>query len=351
MDDKEFKNEIKKGLVGGYLLYGDEEYLKKYYLKEAVESVVGRDDAFSAFNTVTIEDDAYSAAALEDALSTVPMMAEKVCVVCNVRLSSLKEKEKKDFCDVLSSYDKSSAATLLVVCPQGTFDAGNVKKNRPSPLYKTLSKYIAPVEFAYRTAPTLKNWVRRHFEKEGLYTDDTVLSYIVETSGPDMFTLGSDTEKLICYTASKGEKSVTLDAARRLCSDNGESDAFAMTNAIVSGDRAAALEALKEAKEKRLKAPYVLSKITGDFANMLTVALYMSSGMTKSEIASETGLHEFRVSRYMDAARKTDTAALKAALDRCREADVTIKTSGVDYMALERLLCTMPSKKGVRSLR
>ena len=352
MTDKEFKNEIRKGLCGGYLLYGDEEYLKKFYVKEAVKSIAPDDDAFSAFNLVTIDDDSYSSAALIDALSVMPMMADKVCVVCNVKLSSLKEKEKSEFLETIAKLKDFEHAVLLVVCPSGFFDAGNVKKNKSSALYKSVTKYLTPVEFPYGTPAVLKKWVLRHFERENLTADDRTLTYIVEAAGPDMLFLGTEIDKLICYTKSKGLTNVELDFARMLCSDNGESEAFALTNAIIAGDRAGALEVIKESKEKKLKATAVLSKISSDFTNMLTVAVYMKEGLTKGEIASKTGLHEFRVSRYMDAARATDVGAIRAALDRCREADVALKTSSVsDYIALERLVCTMPAKKQINRYR
>lgn len=352
MTDKEFKNEIKKGLSGGYLLYGDEEYLKKFYVKEAVKSVVGDDDAFSAFNLVNIDDDAYSSSALIDALSVLPMMSDKVCVVCNVRLSSLKEKEKSEFLETISKLSVYKHAVLLVVCPSGSLDAGNVKRNKPSALYKSVTKYLVPVEFPYGTPAVLKKWVLRHFERENLTADDRTLTYIVEAAGPDMLFLGTEIDKLICYTKSKGLSKVEHDYARLLCSDNGESEAFALTNAIIAGDRAGALEVIKESKDKKLKAISVLSKISSDFTNMLTVAVYMKEGLTKGEISSKTGLHEFRVSRYMDAARTTDIGAIRAALDRCRETDISIKTSsGSDYIALERLVCTMPAKKQINRYR
>lgn len=349
MTYKEFKAEIKKGLCGGYLLYGDEEYLKQYYLKEAVSSIVGDDDTFSSFNLVNIDEDSYSPDVLIDALSSFPMMAEKVCVVCSVNLDEMKGKD--EFIDIISNSEYFAHSVLLVVCPYDSLGEEQVKNKKTAELFKKVTRYLAPVEFFHSSHSELKKWVLRHFQKEGLTADDGTLDYIVETSGPDMLSLGTEAEKLICYARSKDLSAVTYDAARRLCSDNGECGAFALTNAIVSGDRAGALEALKESEEKKLKASYVLSRISDDFTNILTVSLYMKDGMTREQIASKTGLHKYRVGRYMEAARSTDIGAIRAALDRCREADLAIKTSKIEYMALERLVCTMPAKKQVHRFR
>jgi len=71
----------------------------------------------------------------------------------------------------------------------------------------------------------------------------------------------------------------------------------------------------------------------------------MKYGLTKDDIARKTGIHAFRVGKYMEAVRNSETAAIRAALDRCREADVMLKSSVIDFIALERLVCVMPVKK------
>ncbi|MBE6562948.1 MAG: DNA polymerase III subunit delta [Ruminococcaceae bacterium] len=351
MNDKEFKAEIKKGLHGVYLMYGEEEFLKKYYLREAKKAILGEDDDFSVFNLVEIQDDEFSPELLREAASGVPMMADKICVIAHARLTRIGGSDKghvenvrsDELFDVLSEIKNIETAAVFIVCPPDGFDAG--RKNRPSKLLKGISEHATPVEFAYQTPAVLKKWTLRHFEKEGLSADDSVLNYIVSAAGPDMTFLSLEIGKLIAYAKANGKESVSLQDATLLCSENGELDAFALSNAIVSGDRAGALEALREAKEKRRKAPMVLAGITSDFINMLTVSIYMKYGLTKDDIARKTGIHAFRVGKYMEAVRNSETAAIRAALDRCREADVMLKSSVIDFIALERLVCVMPVKK------
>ena len=78
MTETEFKNEIKKGLAGGYLFYGDEDFLKYKYAIQAKNSIL--DGVFDAFNHYVLYPENYSAEALRDAITTAPMMAEKKLV-------------------------------------------------------------------------------------------------------------------------------------------------------------------------------------------------------------------------------------------------------------------------------
>lgn len=351
MNDKDFKAEIKRGLRGIYFLYGDEEFLKKYYLDLAKKEVLGDDDDFAVFNLVEIQEDDFSPDMLREAAATVPMMSERVCIIANAKLSSYVSADKgaalsgksDALMEALSEIKDTESAVIFIVAPAASFDAG--RKNKPSRLLKSISEYATPVEFEYQTPAVLKKWTQRHFERAGLSAEDKALSYIVSASGPDMTFLSLEIDKLISYAMAKEKENVTLEDAMLLCSENGELDAFALSNAIVSGDRAAALDALRDARDKRRKAPTVLAGITADFINMLTVSIYMKEGLSRDEISRKTGLHTFRVSKYTEAVRNTEIGAIRAALDRCREADAALKSSGVDYIALERLVCVMPVKK------
>ncbi len=350
MNDREFKAEIKKGLSGIYLFYGEEEFLKKYYLTEAKKAVLGDDDDFAVFNYVEIQEEDFSPDTLRDAAATVPMMADKACVVAHADLTKYADKKAsavsgrlEPLVDALSDIKDEDNSVVFIVCKSGGFDAG--RKNRPSALLKSLQGCVSVVEFEYQSAAVLKKWALRHFEREQLGAEDNAISYLVNAAGPDMTFLSLEIQKLICYVKSQNRDRLTLEDATQLCSENGELDDFALSNAIVSGDRAAALEALREAQDKRRKATLVLSGITSDFINMLTVSVYIKEGLSKDEIARKTGLHAFRVGKYVEAVRNVDTAALRAALDRCREADAALKGSGIDYIALERLVCVMPAKR------
>ncbi len=178
MTDKEFKAEIKNGLTGGYLLFGEEEYLKERLTSLAKKSVLGEDADLAAFNLVETDENSYTDSFLDDALSTVPMMSDKVCVVCRVRFSALKESQKKAVYSSLDALSSSPSTVLLFVIPSGYFDEGNLKKNRPSAEYRELAKRLTPVCFAYQSAAVLKKWELKRLAKDGIGATDQSLDLL-----------------------------------------------------------------------------------------------------------------------------------------------------------------------------
>ena len=344
MTDKEFKAEIKRGLSGGYFLYGEEEYVKSRLLKLAVKSVIGDDD-FSSVNLVENDENNYSDSFLEDAISTMPMMSDKCCAVCHVRFSELKQDRREAVYSALAALPDNPQTVLFLVIPSGFFDEGNMKKGKPSAEYKALSEYLTPVAFPYQTVSTLKGWCERRLSSDGISASPDALSLLVDAAGPDMSTVASETEKLACYALSRGVKTVGAKDVSAVCSESGELDAFALSNAVVSGNRNAALTALKECSDKRQRASAVISRMTAEFMNMYSVALCMKDGMLKGDIAKSLSIHEFRVGKYMEALRDTDAEAVRAVIERCVEADAALKSSGGGYDVLERFVCTIPSKR------
>ena len=74
-------------------------------------------------------------------------------------------------------------------------------------------------------------------------------------------------------------------------------------------------------------------------AGMYTCKSLLEAGLTKEEISKETGLHSFRVDRFLKAASGKSTARLEKALALCMDADMKIKSSPInDYTVLDRLV-------------
>ena len=69
-----FRKQLKKGLSGGYLFYGDEDYLKGFALRSVKEELCS-DPTYALFNHIELDAMDYSPDALLDAMMPLPMMA------------------------------------------------------------------------------------------------------------------------------------------------------------------------------------------------------------------------------------------------------------------------------------
>ena len=70
------KEKIKTSSVGGaYVFAGEEDYLKKYYLK-SIKDLCCPDDAFDIFNHAVFDGEDIDVPALEEAVESAPMMSD-----------------------------------------------------------------------------------------------------------------------------------------------------------------------------------------------------------------------------------------------------------------------------------
>ena len=174
-----FRKRIKEGLSGGYLLFGEEDYLKAFSVKSAREAVCPERD-FEIFNDIKIDALDYSAPTLLDALMPFPMMSDKKIVTVNgIYLDSMKASEIDDLCDALEALSEYDYNVLIVSVPAGGLDEGNIPK-RPSALLTRLSKYLTPVRFEAVSPSRLVSWAGKHFAHNGVSASAEVCSFLIE---------------------------------------------------------------------------------------------------------------------------------------------------------------------------
>ena len=342
MTETELRASIKNGPTGGYLFFGDEDYLKKYYLSEVRRAVLaecppGLEDLNRI--TLTLEDGDFSA--LESAILAPPMMApKKIVEVTPPSPDSWKEKERKALSAALETLRDAPDTVLVLSASRGTLDAGTPKK--PSALFKTHTSVLNAVEFPLQTGVKLRRWAERHFAEAGITPAGDAVGVMLARCAPDMTGLKSEIDKLIAYVLSHGRQEVTPDDVMRVTSPGIKEDAFALANAVLSGNRTAALAALDVYRKRREEPHLVLAALSKVMCDLLTVATLAEAGVDKAEIVRATKMHEYKAALYIRSAAGFGTARLCAALERCRKTDRLMKSAAMDYLPLERFVCTIP---------
>ena len=77
LDSKKFRTKAKGELFGGYLFYGEEDYLKRVYVERIINAAV---TDFGEANIHRLDGTA-SADDITSAADAIPMMSEYSCVV------------------------------------------------------------------------------------------------------------------------------------------------------------------------------------------------------------------------------------------------------------------------------
>ncbi|MCQ2456845.1 MAG: hypothetical protein MJ096_05760 [Clostridia bacterium] len=133
--------------------------------------------------------------------------------------------------------------------------------------------------------------------------------------------------------------SVSEDAVREVVTVTPEEDAFRLANSVLAGDRASALDCLRNAKGRGESPIKLLASVSAVFCDMAAIAHLAAGGADKYAIASALKIHEYRVGLYMKACSGIRPEALDRTVAMCAEADVKMKTSSSGYIPLERLIC------------
>lgn len=338
----DFKKIVKRGLVGGsgYLFFGDEDYLKLYNLNMARQAVCS-DEGFAFFNDMRISTIDFTPAALIDALMPMPMMSElKIVSVSGISLLDMKPSEIDALCDALETLAEYDYNVLIVSVVSGGLDEGYLPKS-PSALLTRLSKLLTPVQFEPVSPSRLVAWAQKHFEHNGVECSDDECRAMIARCGSSMFTLSGEIDKLSYYAIQNGRKRVLPEDIENITCYTIESDAFALTNAVLDGKNEQALAALAVMKYNRVEPVTLLSEISRVICDLILVKSLLADGKTPFEISSIMKKNAYKIKLYVAGASSKSEEKLSRALELCSQTDIALKLSPKGYADLERLLCVL----------
>ena len=214
----------KNSLGGGYLFFDDEEYMKLHCLGLAKKTILDPDMADFNYQKINCEDDKEWLSTLKDALETPPVFADsKLIVVDELKLRTTAETDE-DFFALLSELENYPECTVIFSASKD-FDFGRLPK-APSSQYKKLAAHITPVRFERESPARLNTWVAKRFAANGILCDGVTAKYMVDFVSPDMSSLASECEKLICYLKSLGENKVTEELVGKVCRGSSDDELF-----------------------------------------------------------------------------------------------------------------------------
>ena len=342
MKEADFRKELKAPVTGGYLFFGEEDYMKAAAMKLARDSVTSADPAMATFDDIRLDGLDFTPAALLDAMSIPPMGGErKVITVTGLNFSALRAADLDQLCEALAEIPDYPYNLVIFSASADTLDAGNLPK-KPSELLTTLSEYLRPVYFERNTPARLAGWVQKHYLHHGVEASPALCHFTVEYCGRNMYTLASEIDKVAFFVLAKGRRELTEADVRTAATPAMEYDAFAFTNAIMERRRADALGILSDLKLRRVEPIYVLSEVSRVVCDLYAIRTMSDGGQTPPEISAALKMHEYRVGLYLRQARSTEPSLLQNAVAACADADRAIKRSSTDgYGVIERLICSL----------
>lgn len=324
-----------------FLFYGEEDYLKTHAIKTTRERICP-DPSFAFFNDITLDVLDFTPDKLLDAMTPPPMMTEeKLIVIRGLNFNTMKPTETDALCEALALLPEYDYNTVILHVASESIDEGYSVK-RPSTIIKKLSETVTPVYFQSPGDARLATWAGKHFAHLGVTVSPADCAVLVSHVGKSMYMLANEIEKVAYYVLENGRKLATSEDILLVTVRGIDMEAFALSNAILDGKTAGALEALSVMKFERTKPEFIMGELSTTLCNMLAVRHYVDGGKSIKEISKLLGgMHEYKVELLMKAVRNVPVTRLSRAVELCAEADAAIKNRSSEYEAIEKLICSL----------
>jgi len=320
---QKLKSDLSAGEIGqAYLLYGEESYLREYYLGELKKALVPA--GFEEFNYHRLDGREISMAELSESVEAMPMMAERtMVVVTDCDLFKLGEDARTMLIGILN--DIPEYCCLVFV-----YDLLEYKPNKTQKkLCAALDADVLAVEFRIQDKSDLINWLRRRFRALNKDIDAQTAEHLIFTCGSLMTGLIPEIEKIGAYAKGKAVTVADVDAVADPVLD---AVVFNMTNAITRGDYNGASEILGQLLKKQEEPIMILSVIGKELRRLYTARIALDEGRDKLWLMEQWGMRsDYPARLLLDAARRTTREWCANANELCQKLDRRLKSErGVD---------------------
>ena len=324
---KDLDQALKQGKIEPvYFLYGPEIYLRDQAARaitdEALRDTLLREFNDSSFNLTSDE--------VRDALAIVeqlPMMSQRRIVRIR-NFGKLSEHEENH----LLAYLERPVETSVVI-----FIGGEIDKRKK--LAKALMSRAA-FEFQPLKAPELQSWIRAHLKKLKTDIEPAAGRRILDVVRSDLNTLTNELNKLAAAALPSGL--ITTELVDQLIGRSREHMNWELTDHILSRNRKAALNTLKDLLDDQVEPVMLIGLIGGTFRRMALAKELLSQGASPGQIFTEVRMPSFKQSAYLSMLGRVESNTLARGLQRIAQADLAIKSSkATPRMQVEVLVCEL----------
>ncbi|MDQ1672435.1 MAG: polymerase subunit delta [Frankiaceae bacterium] len=265
-----------------------------------------------------------------------------------VTLRGLNELTDEVLDAVLSVVENTIDEVVLV----GVAGAGRERK-QVAAMRKLAGKNV--ISAAKITRPKeRRQFVADEAKRVGIRLTDAAIWALLDAVGADLRSLAGAVGQLREVSASGRNPRAPLDedAVAVLFRGKAETRGFAVADAVVAGDTAAALSLLRSALETGLDPVPIVSVIASSLRDLARVTGETSGGRSipRAELAKRLGMPDWKLDKISSSARQWSDGALSAALQAAARADAGVKGAAADPIYVtERLVLEATSARNGRA--
>ncbi len=303
-----------------YLLFGEEDFLKKSYKNRLKDAITGGD----TINYHYYEGKGLNVDEIIGLSETMPFFADK-------RLILIED----------SGFFKSAAEQLagyIPAIPESScllFVESEVDKR--GKMYKAVKKAGYAAELNHQDHAQLAKWAGGILAKEGRKITSHTMDLFLSKTGEDMENIRMELEKLISYTW--GRDVITDQDVEEISTAQASNKIFEMISALSARQTRKALDLYQDLLTLKEPPMRILFLIARQFNQILQVKELAAKGMDKGAIAGRLKLQPFVVGKVLPQARAFSRDQMLSYVELCAQMEEDVKTGQLsDRLAVELLL-------------
>ena len=315
-----------------YLLYGEEEYLKKQYRDRFIKALLPEGDTMniSSFHGKNV-----NLREVMDISDTLPFFAERRLIV--MENTGVFKNAAPEFADYLKELPSTTFFIFI--------DAEVDKRNRT---YKVVKDKGRIVELKRQDERTLLKWIVGLARQENKKMNESVAAYFLTKVGNDMDNIRQELEKVFCYCLHHTD--ITIADIDQICTTQITNHIFDMVDAVANKEQKKALDYyydLLSLKEPPMRILYLLVR---QFRILMEIKELEGLGYGPKDMASKAGIMPFVVGKYRTQARAFSSKELRRIVEAGVQTEENVKTGKMnDVLSVELYLVQYSTKKDNRN--
>ena len=258
-----------------YYFYGEEVFLRDYYLEKIERKVLG--ERIEGINYENLQLPAQSLQTLISSANTIPFFGEKKLIV--VREGELISKEKHFSAAEIRSLEayleNPNPSTCLVFLGE-TEGKGFAK----SKIYQWIHKgaHSRAIEYKKLKGAALGNWIRDSLKEKGLHAEPAALDMLIPIGERGLYDLHNELEKIVL--SAEGAQ-ITGRIVEEMISHTPEGKIFELIDAIIGRKGMAALSLLDDYLYSGQPPILLRTMLVSSFRRLLMIQDALHEGYVK----------------------------------------------------------------------
>lgn len=325
--EQQLRKQIKESsFENAYLIYGEESYLKEYYISQMREKIV--DKTFESFNYHFFDGKDISLDEILKDAQMLPMMSEYNLVVAR---DYPVDKTQSDI-KLLEEYLSDCPDTTVFILWYDSLEP-DVKSAKFKKLIKAFDSAGAVVNMQKRSESDVARLLVSGAKKRGAVLDIDNAKYLISVSGNDMKNLLNELDKL-SYFVKGGE--ITKDIIDNMATKCLQARIYDLSKFVVSGNSDKAYEVLDTLFAMKEEPVIILSAISSVYVDMYRVKCAKTAGFTYDDVAKHYNYRgrEFALRNASRDCANLSEKQLTSSLDAITNTDIKMKSTAVDKKLL-----------------